>query len=84
MNESQLKVLNDVPALYRTTFERAFDGKSKSAGIKGFCLACVGYLRNDVRDCSSFVCPLHPHRPYQKKKSKKIPAITGVLAEKEC
>ena len=28
-------------------------------------MRCVGYVRSEVRDCTSYGCPLHPYRPYQ-------------------
>jgi hypothetical protein len=65
VNKAQEKVLSECPVSYRRIFERAFNGGSKSAGIRAFCLRCVGYLRNDVRDCTAYGCPLHPYRPYQ-------------------
>jgi predicted nucleic acid-binding Zn ribbon protein len=34
--------------------------------IKNFCNECVGQVRNDITNCSSFKCPLHIYRPYQK------------------
>jgi predicted nucleic acid-binding Zn ribbon protein len=33
--------------------------------IKNFCNECVGNVRNDVTNCTSFKCPLHIYRPYQ-------------------
>jgi hypothetical protein len=65
MNKWQVKVLNECPGLYRPTLERAYAGKSRNAAIRAFCLRCVGFMRNEVRDCTSFACPLHPYRPYQ-------------------
>ena len=65
LNPSQQAVVNDAPTSCRATLERAYRGKSKAAGIKAFCLRCVGYARNDVRDCTSKGCPLWPYRPYQ-------------------
>jgi hypothetical protein len=26
---------------------------------------CVGYVRADVRNCSSLACPLYEYRPFQ-------------------
>lgn len=66
MNSEQQHVLEEVPAPYRRTFERAFAGKSRAAGVKSFCLACVGYVRADVRDCTSRGCALHAFRPFQR------------------
>ena len=65
MNKWQDKVLNEAPRAYRRTFERAYTGKSRNAAIRAFCLHCVGFLKNEVRDCTSYGCPLHPYRPYQ-------------------
>lgn len=65
LNLAQQTVMAEVPISYRPTFERAFTTASKSAGIKAFCLRCVGYLRNEVRDCTAKACPLYTHRPYQ-------------------
>jgi hypothetical protein len=65
MNSAQLKVLEETPISYRTIMERAFTTNRKSLAIKAFCLHCVGYLRVEVKNCTSFGCPLHPHRPYR-------------------
>ena len=64
-NKWQDKVMTEVPTSYRTTFKRAYAGNSRNAAIRAFCLRCVGYLRNEVRDCTAYGCPLHPYRPYQ-------------------
>ena len=56
---------NSVPLAYRSVFSRAAEGKSRAAGVKAFCLACVGFLKADVKNCSAKACPLHPYRPYQ-------------------
>ena len=65
LNLQQQALISECPVPYRRTLVRAFTTNSKSAGIKGFCLSCVGFLRNEVRDCTSYGCPLWPHRPYQ-------------------
>lgn len=67
MKITQESVLNELPSIYVATFQKAYSGKSKSAGVKAFCLSCVGYLRQEVRDCSATHCPLHQYRPYQAK-----------------
>lgn len=61
----QQAVIDQAPASYRGALKRAYSGRSKAAGIKAFCLQCVGFLRNDVRDCTSKGCPLWLYRPYQ-------------------
>jgi len=65
LNPRQRAVLEEAPTSCRGILERAYSGKSKAAGIKAFCLRCVGYARNDVRDCTSRGCALWPYRPYQ-------------------
>jgi hypothetical protein len=52
---------------------------SKAAGIKLFCVQCMGGghdgtplggpdgVRLSVRDCTATTCALYPHRPYQAK-----------------
>lgn len=65
MNKDQQKVINECPTSYRGYFERAYEGNSRADAIRAFCLRCVGYLRDEVKHCSSHGCPLHPYRPYQ-------------------
>jgi len=64
-NPRQRAILEEAPTTCRGILERAYGGKSKAAALKAFCLHCVGYIRADVRDCTSYGCPLHPYRPYQ-------------------
>ncbi len=66
MNDEQVSRLADSPVLYRPVIKRAYQGKSKAAGIKAFCLQCVGYVRDDITGCTALGCPLWPYRPYQK------------------
>ena len=65
MNKWQELVVSEAPTSAKATMSRAFSGKSKTAGIRAFCLRCVGYSRSDIRDCTSYGCPLHPYRPFQ-------------------
>lgn len=65
LKEWRERVLNECPTKYRPTFERAYAGDSRSAGIRAFCLRCVGFVSNDARECTSWSCPLWPYRPYQ-------------------
>ena len=34
--------------------------------IKNFCNECVGGIRQDITNCTSYKCPLYIYRPYQK------------------
>ena len=65
LNDHQKAVISEALPSYRTIIERAYTTNRKSLAIKAFCLRCVGYLRNEVRDCTSLGCPLWTHRPYQ-------------------
>jgi len=62
----QAKEIASAPESYRGILKRAYSGDAPPRqAIKAFCLHCVGYLRAEVRDCTSWACPLHPYRPYQ-------------------
>ncbi len=65
LNDAQKAAISEALPAYRRILVKAYSGTSKAAAIKGFCLRCVGYLRNEVRDCTAYACPLHPYRPYQ-------------------
>jgi len=57
--------------LYASVWERAWSGKSRTAGIKAKCLECVGSVRGYITNCtagpkSAAPCPLWLYRPYQK------------------
>ena len=71
MNDSQIKHLADVPPMYQGTVRKAFEAEaSPRAAIKAFCLACVGYQRAVITDCTSLACPLWPYRPFVKRAKK--------------
>ena len=54
------------PLMYRGVKERAYAGTAPPrAAIKAFCLHCTGDQRNEIRDCTSYACPLREYRPYQ-------------------
>lgn len=65
MNEHQKAAVSGALPAYRRILERAYNGTSKSAGVKAFCLQCTGYVKDQVRHCSAHACALHPYRPYQ-------------------
>lgn len=68
MNDQQQKHLTTVPDSAVGIVKRAYERNGGRANaIKAMCLHCVGYTRNDVRNCTSGTCPLHPWRPYQPK-----------------
>jgi len=53
----------DMPKMYRGIYDRAMEGNSRKAGIKSFCLECMGWVRKEVELCTSPACPLYPYRP---------------------
>lgn len=65
MTPEQQQRLDAAPDSVQGILRRAYEGGSRAAGVKAFCLHCVGYNRADVRDCTARGCPLHPYRPYQ-------------------
>lgn len=71
MNERQQVYLTTVPASAAGIFERAFGGSaSRANAIKAKCLACTNFQRDEVRECPTVLCPLHPIRPFQVKVAK--------------
>jgi len=56
--------LSEMPKSYRLTYLRATRGKSYAAGVKSFCLECLGWERAGIPQCTSLGCPLYPYRPY--------------------
>jgi len=65
-SDKVLKKMADIPQVYRQTYRRAMLGKSLRAAVNSFCLECVGYQREEVKNCTAVDCPLFPYRPYQK------------------
>ena len=62
-----IKYAKSLPPTMQATYLRAMSGKSRPAGVKAHCLMCVAWVRSEVRDCSSKICPLLPYRPFQEK-----------------
>lgn len=65
---SQRKIIQrrvQIPKVHQANYDRAMQGKSLKAGIKAFCLECVCWQKEDVRQCTSLACPLYPYRPYK-------------------
>ena len=56
------KRLSDAPAKYRRLYRKAWEGKSRKAAIRAFCLECVGWSENAVRLCTAPACPLFEFR----------------------
>ena len=59
--------LGQIPKIHRADYENAVSGKSRKAGVKSFCLECVGWQKEEIRLCTSLECPLYLYRPYQER-----------------
>ena len=56
----------DTPETCRLGYVRAAVGiASPRAAIKAFCLACVGWDRKAVAQCTALACPLYANRPFR-------------------
>ena len=56
------KRLQDVPRKYRGLYRKAWAGDSRKAAIRTFCLECVGWMPEEVRQCTAPACPLYEFR----------------------
>ena len=65
MNDKIQKRLNDTPIKYRNIYKKAMAGRNRTAAVKAFCLECMGWQREEVRNCTSVACPLYLYRPYK-------------------
>jgi len=66
MHKEAIKRIAEAPESTQGILTRTYAGKSSPrAAIKAFCMQCVGYSRDDVRNCSAFGCPLHKYRPFK-------------------
>jgi len=64
--EQVAKILAGAPITMQKTLQRAFDGKGgRQNAIKAMCLACTGFDRETVRNCTGWACPLWAWRPFQ-------------------
>lgn len=64
--QTTAKRISEAPQSCQNTLARAFSGSaSPRQAIKAMCLACVGYERKSIENCSGWSCPLWKHRPYQ-------------------
>lgn len=60
------KVIAGAPVSTHGTLRRAFEGKgSRANAIRAMCLACTGFDRKTIRNCTGWSCPLWPWRPFQ-------------------
>lgn len=64
VQERVVKLRRTAPSVVNA-YEKAMSGRSRSLAMKFFCLECVGFVRQEVRLCTSPTCSLYPYRPYQ-------------------
>lgn len=61
------KQLSQDPESAKGTLREAFSGAaSPRRAIKAMCLACVGFQREQITNCTGYSCPLWAYRPFQK------------------
>jgi hypothetical protein len=71
-----------IPDIHKANYDKAMRGKSLRAASKAFCLECVGYMKEEVRQCTDLACPLYPYRPY-KISSKQVSEGLSLTAKSE-
>ena len=59
--------LIQIPAIHKAVYKNAVAGKSRKDAIKAFCLSCVCWRKEEVRQCTSLACELYAFRPYQQR-----------------
>lgn len=75
---ARAKRVRVAPRLYRGLLTRVFTNKSSPrVCIQVMCLECVGYAREEIRNCTAYACPLWNIRPYQADpvKNATLPAV---------
>ena len=76
-----------VPAPLRRTYLRVMAGTAgRAAAIKVKCFECCGWRRTEdgddrIGNCGVKTCPLHPYRPFQRKRARKTAAQATEAAE---
>jgi hypothetical protein len=62
------KAISEAPESAKNTLREAFSGSaSPRRAIKAMCLTCVGYDRQEIKNCSAHGCPLWKYRPFQER-----------------
>lgn len=57
--------LSQMPVSCRGGYLTAMRGRSITAGVKAFCLECMGWQRSEIPECTGRACPLYPYRPWK-------------------
>lgn len=65
-DERTAKALSEAPESVRKTLAQSFSGSaSPRKAIKAMCLSCVGFDRQEIKNRTSYACPLWQYRPFQ-------------------
>ena len=59
---SKEKHLAYIPVKYRKLYQKAWEGHSRKAAIRVFCLECVAWLPREVELCTGTSCALYQFR----------------------
>ena len=59
------ELITQMPSSYRACYKKAIGGKSLRASVNSFCLECVCWRIEEIRNCTDLSCPLFAVRPYQ-------------------
>jgi hypothetical protein len=60
------RVVAEAPQSCQKALREAFSGSaSPRKAIKAMCLACVGFDRVAIKNCTGYSCPLYLYRPFQ-------------------
>ena len=65
-NKDEIRVnqKNNLPKSVEGIYAKAFKG-SKANAIKAKCLECCCNIREEIRMCEVYTCPLYEVRPYK-------------------
>ena len=79
-NEQQRQIAErraQFPDIHKANYNKAMRGRSLRAATKAFCLECVCWQKEEVRECTDLACPLYPYRPYRRQKKTKGTKISS-------
>jgi hypothetical protein len=58
--------IDQAPERYKASVIKAIRGQlGPKASIRVFCLECVGFSVDSIRNCSALACPLWMQRPFK-------------------
>lgn len=60
----RIDYMDTIPNSQRGVYAKAFNGSRPSA-VKAKCLDCCCGIREEIRECQVYTCPLFEVRPYR-------------------